>query len=313
MTYSVILHWSKGSPYSFRVAWALNYKNVDYKTVEVAVAEPRPLRRPLDGGYRKTPILQIDNHVYCDTKIILEELEKRYPEPSFYPATRSGLPSQGLCKSLELWAGNGLMYSILPQFSASTNIPETLYKDRAAYFNFSSKEDAIADAPYLAIETQAQLEIADELLRSNKAGKEWFLDTATPSLADFHFGMCVYFALEFLGEDWANERFPCLVEHQKRFLKVVEDKLGEKRQMLSEKDALEISRNETVFAGKVVGNTPLKAGMLVSVTPLDLGKVPVVGTLVQLTSQEIVIERETEEYGNMFNHFPLVGFIVRPA
>lgn len=55
----------------------LNYKKVDYKTVTISPIEPRPNRRPLDGGYRKAPVLQIGNHVYCDSKCILNELERR--------------------------------------------------------------------------------------------------------------------------------------------------------------------------------------------------------------------------------------------
>jgi hypothetical protein len=47
------------------------------------MVEPRPARRPLDAGYRKTPILQIKNHVYCDSKAIIHEIEKRYTFSSF--------------------------------------------------------------------------------------------------------------------------------------------------------------------------------------------------------------------------------------
>ena len=57
--------------------WALLYKKVEFKTVTCSPVEPRPLRRPLDGGYRKTPFLQIGNHSYCDSKVIFAELERR--------------------------------------------------------------------------------------------------------------------------------------------------------------------------------------------------------------------------------------------
>jgi glutathione S-transferase len=62
------------------VAWALQYKKVDFKLVMISPIEPRPLRRPLDAGYRKTPVLQIGNHTYCDSKAIFAELEKRYKQ-----------------------------------------------------------------------------------------------------------------------------------------------------------------------------------------------------------------------------------------
>ncbi|KAG1122835.1 hypothetical protein G6F42_011105 [Rhizopus arrhizus] len=72
-----ILHWYPNSPFAQKVAWALQYKNVDFKLVMISPIEPRPLRRPLDAGYRKTPVLQIGNHTYCDSKVIFAELEKR--------------------------------------------------------------------------------------------------------------------------------------------------------------------------------------------------------------------------------------------
>jgi glutathione S-transferase len=34
---------------------------------------------PLTGGYRKTPVLQIDADIYCDTQLILREIERRAP------------------------------------------------------------------------------------------------------------------------------------------------------------------------------------------------------------------------------------------
>lgn len=69
-------HFYRESPFSQKLSWLLNFKKVEYKVVTVPRLEPRPLRRPLDGGYRKTPILQIGNHVYCDTKAAILALEK---------------------------------------------------------------------------------------------------------------------------------------------------------------------------------------------------------------------------------------------
>jgi len=37
------------------------------------------LLEPLTHGYRRIPIMQIGNNVYCDTAVILDELERRYP------------------------------------------------------------------------------------------------------------------------------------------------------------------------------------------------------------------------------------------
>lgn len=43
---------------------------------------------PLTGGYRKTPVLQIGADIYCDTALIVDVLEKLYPERSLFKAGR---------------------------------------------------------------------------------------------------------------------------------------------------------------------------------------------------------------------------------
>ena len=40
---------------------------------------PKPDLMPLTGGYRKTPVLQVGADIYCDTQLIMLEIEKRAP------------------------------------------------------------------------------------------------------------------------------------------------------------------------------------------------------------------------------------------
>ena len=49
---------------------------------------PKPDLTALTGGYRKTPVLQIDADIYCDSQLIMRELERRHPSPSLYPVGR---------------------------------------------------------------------------------------------------------------------------------------------------------------------------------------------------------------------------------
>ena len=45
------------------------------------------------GGYRRIPIMQIGAYIYCDTSCILYNLEKLYPDPTFFPQPLSGISS----------------------------------------------------------------------------------------------------------------------------------------------------------------------------------------------------------------------------
>lgn len=80
----IILHHYKISPYSEKVR--LGLKGLAWRSVEIPMIMPKPDLTALTGGYRKTPVLQIGADVYCDSQLIMRELEPRHPIPSFYPA-----------------------------------------------------------------------------------------------------------------------------------------------------------------------------------------------------------------------------------
>jgi glutathione S-transferase len=42
---------------------------------------PKPDLVPLTGGYRRIPVMQIGADVFCDSQVILAEIERRHPEP----------------------------------------------------------------------------------------------------------------------------------------------------------------------------------------------------------------------------------------
>ena len=94
----IILHHYEISPYSEKVRIGLGLKGLAWGSVEIPVIMPKPDLTALTGGYRKTPVLQIGADIYCDSQLIMRELERRHPTPSFYPAGR------GAADALAWWA-----------------------------------------------------------------------------------------------------------------------------------------------------------------------------------------------------------------
>ena len=88
---SIILHEYPTSPYAEKIRLALRLKNLAYSRIEIPVIMPRPDLMPLTGGYRRTPVMQIGADVFCDTAIILRELEARYPMPALKLPGHEGL------------------------------------------------------------------------------------------------------------------------------------------------------------------------------------------------------------------------------
>ena len=81
----IILHHYDTSPYAEKVRTGLGLKGLAWASVELPVIMPKPNLTALTGGYRKTPVLQIGADIYCDSQLIMRELERRYPTPSFIP------------------------------------------------------------------------------------------------------------------------------------------------------------------------------------------------------------------------------------
>src|ERR1700685_3199544 len=84
----IILHHYEISPYSEKVRIGLGLKGLAWGSVEIPLIMPKPNLTALTGGYRKTPVLQIGADIYCDSQLIMRELERRHPTASIYAAGR---------------------------------------------------------------------------------------------------------------------------------------------------------------------------------------------------------------------------------
>ena len=75
----LILHHYDFSNYAEKARLALGYKGFAWRGVTIPAVAPKPDLTPLTGGYRRTPVLQIGADIFCDTRLILRELERRKP------------------------------------------------------------------------------------------------------------------------------------------------------------------------------------------------------------------------------------------
>ena len=90
----LVLHHYPASPFSEKVRSILGLKGLAWRSVRIPAVMPKPDVVALTGGYRKTPLLQIDNHVYCDTALIARVLEQRAPNPPLYAEPRAEFIAQ---------------------------------------------------------------------------------------------------------------------------------------------------------------------------------------------------------------------------
>ena len=83
---------------------------------------------PLTGGYRRIPILQEGADLWCDTRLIAQELERRVPSPTLFP---DGTRGHG--EAIAWWAEHQFMRPTALFVSGinADHMPEGLHEDRA--------------------------------------------------------------------------------------------------------------------------------------------------------------------------------------
>ena len=89
--HSLILHHFDWSPFAEKARLALGLKRLAWHSVQIPMVLPKPDLMPLTGGYRKTPVLQVGADIYCDTRLIACELERRFPVPTLFPQGNRGV------------------------------------------------------------------------------------------------------------------------------------------------------------------------------------------------------------------------------
>lgn len=304
----IILHHYPNSPFSEKVRIAFGIKQLAWKSVQIPNIMPKPDLMPLTGGYRRTPVLQVGADIYCDTQLIMLELDKLAPRPPLLPPGK-----EGEARALTMWIDRNIFWSAVGVVMGAIGdkLPEAFLKDRSEFTGRSFDPARLKAATHFAAEqTYAQLVLAEEMLADDRP----FLLGAAPTLADCALHNPVWFIKMRLGAGKAVpplDRLPHIVAWSDRMAGFGSGKPTD----MTGAEALDVAKAATPAATSVVANDPsgLKSGQKLSITPEDTGKVPVTGTLVGLTADRISIARSDPRAGDVVVHFPRAGFIVQAA
>ena len=303
---NIILHHYETSPYSEKVRLGLGLKGLEWASVEIPAIMPKPHMTALTGGYRKTPVLQIGADIYCDSQLIMRELERRHPSPSFYPA------GGGAADALAWWAEKttfgpaaGIVFA-----ERSNSLPAEFLEDRAKFSGRNIDPAAMkAAVPNLLDQLRAHFDWLNQMLIDGRL----FLQGSAASVADLAAYHPVWFLQQRLGPLAAPlDGFPRLLSWAERVATIGH---GRRSPMTSEQ-ALNVARAATSIATTTLDpRDPVgrKPGQTVTVTPDDTGRDPVIGELVASDVHEIVLRRSDSAIGEVCVHFPRAGFVVAPA
>lgn len=293
-----ILHHYDTSPFSEKVRLMFGIKGLDWASVIQPVIMPKPDLLPLTGAYRRIPVMQIGADVYCDSQVILAEIERRCPSPATV---------QGMDWAVNLWADRvwfqasvGVIFAVM-----GDNVPKEFIADRE---KLSGRPFDVAGMKAVAPLMMGQWRAYAAWLEEGLAGQD-FLGGASPSMSDVACWMNVW---------WAGGAAPSL--HDKLFgglsrTLAWRDRIraighGRRTEMAPSealKTAAAASPVAVTFADDLTG---LNAGDPVSVQADDYGRDPIVGSLVGLAPDRITVARTDKDLGVIHVHFPRAGYVL---
>jgi len=302
-SHEIILHHYDASPFSEKVRLMLGLKGLEWRSCVTPSIMPKPDLTPLTGGYRRAPVLQVGADIFCDSQVILAELERRTPDP---PAIL------GPAFPINLWADRLFFAVTVPIIFGALGdaVPRAFIADREKLsgraFDVAAMkaaggpmrgqwrahaawiEGALGRNAFLAGETASVADIAAYM-------NVWFLAGATPAIADE--------LLEGLGRVQAWRKRVAAIGHRARS---------------------EITGGEALAAAAAAepggfvrhdGADPLGVapGASIVVMADDYGRDPIAGALVAANAERVVLARDEPNLGRLHIHFPRAGYLVTPA
>lgn len=296
----IILHQYAASPFSHKVIKILSHKGVAWQAVEQPVIAPKPDLTPLTGGYRRIPVLQMGAHLYCDTLLIIRELEKRFPETPLTPPHLAHV-----AEMIADWADHRMFSNAaMPTvFEMAAFLPPEFLEDRAKMQN-----PATLGAAPTPEHARAQF-LQDCQMVEGQLENTAFLLGDRFTLADAAVYHIVHFAANgpTLGAEIA--KLPKLSAWRQRIIDMGEGA----RTDIEPQAALAVARAATpdmTPPAHAIDDADLPVGARVAIKPDDYGQEVTTGEIVWVTADEIAVKREDEAVGSVMVHYPRLGYFI---
>ena len=298
----LILHHYDFSNFAEKARLMLGFKGLAWRSVEQPPILPKPKLVPLTGGYRRIPVLQVGADVWCDTRLIARELERRAPEPTLYPAA-----TRGHAEAIAWWAEHQFMRPMALFVSGinADHMPDGLHEDRARLHGLPAPS---IEAVRKAAERNRHLMrpqlawLADML----KDGRPHLLGKA-PCIADF----AAYHVVWFLRGRHIDcraelEPYPRLIAWRDRMAAIGH---GTRTEMPAD-EALAIARDSRPAApppSQPQAGDP-QPGQRARVRPGDNARDWVDGEVACINAEQIALRRTDPALGEICVHFPRLGY-----
>lgn len=300
---AIVLHHYESSPFGELIRVALGVKGLEWRSVIIPNMMPKPELVALTGGYGRTPVLQIDSEIYCDTAAIIDVLEELKPAPTLYPA-----PLGPLHRMIAGWAGAGQFAAHVG--AAMRNLPQGglapgFAEDRKRRFVGFDFDTMPAEAPHFETQVRASAGWIGAVLADGRPciGGEIIGHGDLALYANLWFLMAMPFAKDFADQIFA---LPRLAEWFARTAAI-----GHGAMIASTAaEAIEIARSTQPKAMDGAICVGFSRSASVAIRTEQSGDDPVEGALLRCGPEGITVRRQSVGGGEVNVHFPRLGQIV---
>ncbi|KAF8309684.1 hypothetical protein DL93DRAFT_2170239 [Clavulina sp. PMI_390] len=329
----VIVYGYDTSPMYMKVRYVLLMKRIPHSVVYVEDKPPRPQLLEFGITYRRIPVASIGNDVYFDTRLIIDELERRFtPEQGFPSVYTANGPVEKLL--MTHYADNNI-FPIAASFIPASRLSAEFKKDRQQFNPTMDFEALNNDKPRFLSQLRTHMYIMQSIIA--KSSTPWLLSTPEPTIVDIALFNLVNWAIRLratsvliLPASKAPAEYRQVMEWveamRARTAVEIEDAsnpAGKPPKM--DKDtaahyALNASPTGSLMGKKLFVDPAeplIQAGWVsegdaVSVTPTDSGRVPQFGTLVGLTAETVSIRIQMAgSQQSVVGHFPRLGYKIQ--
>jgi glutathione S-transferase len=302
---ALILHHYDASPFTQKALRMLGLKQLEWSSVLTPMMPPKDDLVILTGGYRGTPVLQIGADIYVDSQLIADELERRHPTPTLFPAGNTGLDFL-LAKWSEAFFRSCLAIAVE---QTAAKWPEPFLKDRKHLFPDFDFASAMTGSTHARTQFRAHAGRLDQQLADGRV----FLSGAAAGLVDIQAAAFVWMARNYFPDVAAAllEPFQRLPPWEARVTALGE---GTRREC-DAATALEVARSSALDPTGAVAlddATGLQLGQWIEVAPDDTRRGASRGRLVSLQWDRLAISRQHPACGTVHVHFPRLGYRAMP-
>ena len=303
----MILHHYDFSNFSEKIRLVLALKKIPWESVIIPSHLPKPDYLPLTAGYRRTPALQINSDIYCDTRMIVSILDVLKPDPPLYPKNLT-VSDLAKCKMIEDWAETNFIRPIALFITGvhARKFPQEFHLDRA---NLHGKDSpSIERVERSADKYKNQVDQYLDWLNQLLTDKDNYLFGKELSVTD----LVLYEGPWFLKKIDKSESFlQRRVWLQKWFHDLERLKFPADRDIFAS-EAIDLAFKTTPqqIAGRMEDDLQFNRGELVKVSAVGQNAMAQ-GRLVYIDSHKISLASDGERTGPIHVHFPRLGYSVK--